>query len=269
MIGSQPDLSDVNKLHYLKSALIDEATNKIRIFAIEGIDYSKAWKLLERSYEVKRILISRYLSLILNMPALDKKSANGLSKLADNMQQHLTSLNALGVSVGSEIIVHILESKLPRITAEKWEASLERKEFPGLDQMYEFLYKTAVCASRREMVKTVCTKKGVSELPVKRKRIFLNQIFLLNTSRNCVVCKIKQHPLYLCDKFKQLSVPKRIETVKSAKVCYNCLRSYQNSACKSSNCTICQKRYNMLLHLDKYANADKPEAARSETVNLA
>lgn len=31
MIGSQTDLSDVDKLHYLKSALRDEAASKIRI----------------------------------------------------------------------------------------------------------------------------------------------------------------------------------------------------------------------------------------------
>lgn len=48
MIGLQPDLADVDKLHYLKSALIDEAANKIRIFTIDGINYSSAWELLER-----------------------------------------------------------------------------------------------------------------------------------------------------------------------------------------------------------------------------
>lgn len=42
MIGSQTDLSNVNKLHYLKSALIGEAANKIRIFSIDGINYSNA-----------------------------------------------------------------------------------------------------------------------------------------------------------------------------------------------------------------------------------
>lgn len=58
MIGSQSDLFDVDKLHYLKSALTGKATNKIRILAIDGTNYAKAWQLLERAYEVKRILIS-------------------------------------------------------------------------------------------------------------------------------------------------------------------------------------------------------------------
>ncbi|XP_025997419.1 uncharacterized protein LOC113005762 [Solenopsis invicta] len=82
MIGSRTDLSDIDKLHYLKSALIGDAASKIRIFAIDGINYTKAWELLERAYEVKRILISRHYSMILNLPAIDKESTSGLRKLA-------------------------------------------------------------------------------------------------------------------------------------------------------------------------------------------
>lgn len=264
MIGSQTDLSEIDKLHYLKSALVGEAANKIRVFAIDGVNYAKAWELLERSYEVKRILISRHLSLILNTPILDKETTSGLSKLADDTQQHIASLNALGVSVGPEMIVHILENKLPKSALERWEASLGRDEFPTLDQIYEFLYKAAVCASKRERTKLADPEKYVSGIPVKRKRdYFPNRTFVVNTSRNCIVCKVKQHPLYLCDKFKQLSVPKCIETIRNAKLCYNCLRSHRNNPCKFSSCTICQKRHNTLLHLDRQANTNKTDTSIS------
>lgn len=152
---------------------------------------------------MKRVLISRHLSLILNMPALEKETTNGLSKLADDTEQHIAALNALDVSVGPEMIIHILENKLPKVTSEKWETSLERDKFPTLDQMYEFLYKAAVCASRRERVKLINSEKGIEEPLAKKKRSYsFNQAFLLNTSRNCIACKTKRHPLYMCDKFK-------------------------------------------------------------------
>lgn len=48
MIDSQTDLSDVDKLHYLKSSLIGEAANKVKIFTVNGINYSRAWEILER-----------------------------------------------------------------------------------------------------------------------------------------------------------------------------------------------------------------------------
>lgn len=270
MIGSQDDLSDVDKLQYLKAALIGEAANKVRIFEIDGINYSNAWDVLEKSYEVKRVLISRHLSLIVNTPVLEKETASGLTKIADDMQQHVAALSTLGVSVGPEMVIHIIESKLPRITLEKWEATLERDEFPQLDQIYEFLYKTAVCASKRERAKSTETEKSKFEPPAKRKRIFSNnQTFVLNAVRNCTVCKVKKHPLYMCEKFKQLPVHKRIEVVKDSKLCYNCLRSHRDTPCKFSACRICQKRHNTLIHQDNYAttsksNVKKTEAAQTE-----
>ena len=99
MIDLRTDLSDIDKMHYLKSALVGEAANKIKIFEVDGINYSKTQKLLERSYEVKRILIQWHLSLIINLPTLNKKTMSGLSKLVDEVQQHLASLVALNVSV--------------------------------------------------------------------------------------------------------------------------------------------------------------------------
>jgi len=267
MIGSRTDLSEIDKLHYLKSALIGDAASKIKIFAVNEINYSKAWELLERAYEVKRILISRHLSLILNSSVLEKETTGGLSKLADDTQQHIASLNALGVSVGSEMIIHILEGKLPRHTLEKWEATLERDEVPTLEQLYEFLYKTAVCVSKRERSKLSDTEKNKGDPSAKRKRIQSpNTAFVLNASRNCIACKTKRHSLYLCDTFKQMSVQKRIDTVRNAKVCYNCLRSHRDSPCKFSSCTICQKRHNTLLHLEGYASAHKSDAAPSDNV---
>lgn len=77
------------------------------------------------------------------MTALGKEMTSGLFRLPDDTQQHIAALSALGVSVGPEMIVHILKSKLPKATLERWEESLERDEFPRLDQMYEFLYKAA------------------------------------------------------------------------------------------------------------------------------
>ncbi|XP_011705949.1 PREDICTED: uncharacterized protein LOC105461164, partial [Wasmannia auropunctata] len=236
MIGSQTDLSDIDKLYYLRAALTGDAASKIRIFATDGINYTRA-------------------------------TTEGLSKLADDMQQHVASLSSLGVSVGPEMIVHILESKLPKTALDRWEANLERDEVPKPDQIYEFIYKAAVCASRHEKAKTTEAERGKDEPPVKRKRTFpANRALVLNASRNCLMCKNKQHPLFMCDTFKRLPVTKRIEAVKNAKICYNCLRSHRGIPCRLSGCTICQKRHNTLLHLDNYATAGKSsQAAKPES----
>ncbi|XP_011859185.1 PREDICTED: uncharacterized protein LOC105556703 [Vollenhovia emeryi] len=267
LIDAQSDLTDIDKFHYLRAALKGEAANKLRIFSVDGINYSRAWELLEKAYEVKRILISRHLLLILNLPTLERETTDGLSKLADDTQQHLASLNALGTTVGPEMIVHILENKLPRVTQERWEAFLDRDELPSLEQLYEFLYKTAVCASKRERTKATDTERYKGEIPAKKRRIQPpNQAFISSTGQKCVACTVKRHPLYLCETFKQWPVSKRIETVKNAKLCYNCLRSHRGVQCKFSNCTICKKRHNTLIHDDKYTPVVKPDTSHSEAV---
>ncbi|XP_070169703.1 uncharacterized protein [Polyergus mexicanus] len=249
MIDTQTDLSEVEKLQYLKSALKGEAANKIKILSVEGSNYLKAWELLKRSYEVKRILISRHLSLLLNLPVLERETTDGLSKLADDAQQHVASLAALGVNVGSEILVNVLESKLPRNTAEKWEETLDRDEFPKIDDLYEFLYRTAVRVSKR--VRETSKRDDDKFVPPFKKGRMSNKAFIVDVTNNCTACKNKQHPLFKCTKFKQLTVPKRIEFVRNAMLCYNCLRSHRGKACNYTNCTICQRRHNTLLHLDK------------------
>ncbi|KYM78114.1 hypothetical protein ALC53_11445 [Atta colombica] len=67
----------MEKLQYLQSALTGEAANKIKILTVAETNYRKAWDLLEAR------------------------------------MNNVASLNALGVNVGSEILVNILENKLP------------------------------------------------------------------------------------------------------------------------------------------------------------
>lgn len=129
--------------------------------------------------------------------------------------------------------------------------------------------------AKRKRSKLAEPEKSRGEIPFKRKRSHsLNQAFILNASCNCVAYETKRHPLYLCNKFKQLSVSKRIETVKFAKIykSYNCLHS-RDSFCKFSNCTICQEHFytihNTLLYFDKYITANKFGSSNSETAQFA
>ena len=131
-----------------------------------------------------------------------------------------------------------------------------------------FLYKFVVCASKRKRTKTMEAGKSKGEPPIKIKRYSSspNKAFVLNTPRNCIVCRKSRHPLHLCDKFKQLPVQKRIDAIKNAKLCYNCLRSHKGNVCNFSNCSIYNKRHNSLLHIDNYANMYKSDKAKFTSV---
>lgn len=46
MVDTRSELSDIDKLHYLKSALTGDAANKINIFSVDSVNYQKAWDVL-------------------------------------------------------------------------------------------------------------------------------------------------------------------------------------------------------------------------------
>ena len=150
MIDSQEDLSNIEKLQYLKSSLSGEAEDKIKTLNITDDNYQRAWTILKKAYADDRLIISKHLNLILSLPVQHRESADGLRKLADDTQQHVESLSSLGVNVTEEILVQNLENKLYETTADKWGETLERDVFPLLEKMLEFLYKNVARLSKRD-----------------------------------------------------------------------------------------------------------------------
>lgn len=254
MIDDQVDLTNVEKLQYLKSTLTGDAARKIQVFSITEDNYARAWNLLKKSYENKKILVSRHLHLLLTLPKQEKETADGLIRLADETQQHVLSLASLGVNVNEEIIVQNLEEKLHKSTAEKWDESQQGDRFPTLAEMLEFLYRTAARFSKREDSKSSekCSKGIARSFNEDRTKGVKKQAFVTSTGQSCPVCKEEQHLLYRCGKFRALTVPQRIEIVKDNKLCSICLRvNHAQRKCTLGNCKICDKRHNTLLHLPK------------------
>ena len=223
MIHDQSDLNNIEKLQYLKSAVTGEAENKIKHISITDGNYDRAWNLLQSAFSDRRLIISRHLSLLLRLPVQGKESAEGLRCLADEAQQHLESLKTLGIEVNEEIVVQILEEKLHKLTAEKWEETLKRDTFPQLEEMFEFLYKIAARFSKRDRNKT--EKTFQTSAPNKPSQQFNNknnfrkttrQAFLSKTGKSCPICIENLHPVYKCEKFRSLSIPHRIQAAKDA-----------------------------------------------------
>ena len=72
-----------------------------------------------------------------------------------------------------------------------------------------------------------------------------------NTTTNEINCECCNgtHKLHLSPKFKQLSVPNRVELLKM-KLCFNCLRAgHRQQECRGSTCKNCNLKLHTLLHL--------------------
>lgn len=258
MIHNQLDLNNIEKLQYLKSAVTGEAENKIKHISITDGNYDRAWNLLQSAFSDKRLIISRHLSLLLRLPVQEKESAEGLRRLADEAQQHLESLKTLEVNLNEEIVVQILEEKLHKLTAEKWEEILKRDTFPKLEEMFEFLYKVASRLSKRDRDKAEHTlQTSASNKPSPQSNNKINsrkttrQAFLLKTGKSCPICIENQHPVYRCEKFRSFSIPRRIQAARDASLCLNCLRMHGDKSCNFTKCPVCEEPHNALLHMSK------------------
>lgn len=265
MIDQDTGLSQVQKLYYLKSAVTGDASRKIDIFSMRNENYTEAWDLLKKSYDNKRLIISRHLGLLLALPKVETESHDGICKLADHTQQHMKSLTNLGVEVSPEIVVRILEERLPKAIASKWDETLKTNEFPKLEDLIEFLYRTAARLSMSSNIaqnpvgnpKRQQVQSYKFQPPNKRPRFDNKHNTLMTTvSKNCIVCAEKYHPLFKCEKFRKLPVPGRSKIVKDAGLCGNCLRDHSGKECTFGKCLICNKGHNTLLHIPKPTTTD-------------
>ncbi|XP_036142117.1 uncharacterized protein LOC118645351 [Monomorium pharaonis] len=256
MIDSLQDITDLQKFLYLKDSLRGAALNKISMYDVSEENYKNAWKLLNKSYERKRILIARHLDAILELPTQNKPDPQNLTKLIDDMQQHVNMLASLGVQPDQHLLIRIIERALPTEICAKWEETLSLDVSPTLEQLYEFISETAfrICDPKRDAPrfknggngKRPHSQKETSAAKT-RKDDFGARALVTNTTSNCSLCKGEKHALYKCPEFMKLSVSGRWDFIKKTKFCRNCLRTHIGN-CRWSRCRICNKPHNSLLH---------------------
>ena len=87
-----------------------------------------------------------------------------------------------------------------------------------------------------------------------------NKSDLENTNENgCILCKLMNHKIQSCFKFKKLPIDERHKFVKSAKGCFGCLKSGHFSKNCSEKCEKCGRRHHILLHDNARSNNNRTE----------
>ncbi|XP_066600741.1 uncharacterized protein [Prorops nasuta] len=141
--------------------------------------------------------------------------------MSDIIQQHVIALELMGAPIGQDMLVFLVEKKLPTETVKKWDLELVNDQLPSFEQMCSFLSQTAIRASKREASDSNKENRSSEYPPTKRcKNDQKTHAFITTTpSINCA-----------------MPVMTRIETIKKTKLCVNCLRNYQ--VLMSMSCTL-------------------------------
>lgn len=256
LIHRNTRLSDVQKLHYLKSCVTGEAKNTIKNFQVTDTNYTVAWNTLKNRYSHKRLIVDALLKRLFSIKKINTQSASQLKILIDNTNECLSNLQGLNISTASwdPVLVFLITQKLDAETHKEWEKCVSNEynqELPSFKSLIKFL--------ESNIQTLVLIAQPVTTRTTRERSFHLNSVQL-----TCIFCN-KNHLLFNCKDFGKLNSFKRREFVREHRLCYNCLSSsHAVYNCKQkSSCRICGKRHHSLLH---HNTEDEREDTGSQVV---
>lgn len=260
LIETNTELSDIQRMFYLRSALRGRAAEVIQALESSAANYAIAWNLLKKRFEDKTAIASRHLQLLLDIPAMQRESGGQLRQTLDSMLRHIRALEQLEVNTWDTVMIHILTSKLDNMTKREWRSHVKGRENVEVGTLTEFLEDRCLIYEPENM-KAPFSKPQSAMRPEKRapsqpKGYERSNSFAMTSTvkqslRKCAFCQEESHQIYAGQKFRELSVPQKLIVVKERKLCRNCLRgNHIAENCSSSHCQKCESKHNTLLHLE-------------------
>ena len=257
-IHDRPGLSDAEKLAYLRHSLKDgSARNIIEGLSRSGDCYTEAIDSLKARYDRPRLIHQTHVRMILEATPLKDGTGKELRRLHDVVQQHLRALKAMDYEPSGPFITSVLELKLDTNTMFEWQKhSQDSPEVPHYQKLLEFInlraqasevsvsdHKKTPRSDNQLAKKNFSPGKPIASFPAHASE---------SPSSTCIICQLNRHPLYACPKFKSLPHDEMVATLKSHRLCFNCLRPghFVKECTSLHRCRKCQKPHHTLLHLD-------------------
>ncbi|CAK9799142.1 hypothetical protein ANTPLA_LOCUS1909 [Anthophora plagiata] len=245
------ELSDVQKFHYLNSALKGPAARVIQSLGVSDANYHLAWNALRSRYENSAALRKYHVTAILDTPIVQRQSPTALRELVDDTRNHLAALRSLNEPVDSwdSLIVPILSRKLDVVSLREWEKGATGSERVTFKKFAEFLEERSSYLENITPPTQVATAKAENPAgPAGSRKPLRLTTHVASAASTCPACG-SGHPLFKCDKFKELSIEDKTQIVQTSHSCYNCLQpGHRVQACTRKHCNLCGKKHHILLH---------------------
>nr|XP_049701803.1 uncharacterized protein LOC126055663 [Helicoverpa armigera] len=266
VVDSNLEIPHINKFHYLRSALEGSAAIVIKSIEFSAKNYKVAWDLLCQRFENKDILVNNHLTALFNIEPLKRESYKSLRFIVDHVMKHLRALETLGLPTNKWdiLIIFMISSKLDLHTARKWqEHKSKSSELVLLTDFFDFLRNRADILETSYFNNTHSDKvPDHKHKPNTHSKSFVAAVDKKVNNNECLVCK-DIHPLYLCDKFKGMTVDERLGEITKFNLCKNCFRSGHNAyQCRlKAMCRTCKKKHNTLVHVTQTENSEQPSTS--------
>uniref|UniRef100_A0ABD2W323 Uncharacterized protein n=1 Tax=Trichogramma kaykai TaxID=54128 RepID=A0ABD2W323_9HYME len=96
LVHSDPALTDVERLHYLKTNVKGDAAAAIRAYEISAQNYQTAWASLLSRYDDHRLLVRNHIKALFHLIQMKSKSATESQRILDELNRHRAPLQSLG-----------------------------------------------------------------------------------------------------------------------------------------------------------------------------
>lgn len=250
LIHLNTSLSKIEKMQYLKTHLRGEPTRIIQHLQMTEANYEDAWDLLKRRYHNNRLIFSKLVDKILDLPNIYQESSEKIRLLYDTTSECLKAINNLGIETLQ------WGPLIGRIISRKWDAQTNRLFEQGLKNPHEVQdYSTIMDFLERRF-------KSLEAINTTIKKPMFSPKQEVNNPRKmadlCAFCK-RDHSIFHCPKFKEMPIQKRVQAIKEKKICGNCLSHSTSEPCKSvQRCHICSRQHHTFLHIQSTKNQPKP-----------
>ncbi|GAB1860679.1 Gag-pol polyprotein [Camponotus japonicus] len=252
IIGQDTAISQVEKLHYLRTCLKGEAALLVGDLPVTGENFTRAWTELTRHYENKRLLVRSYLSRFSSLPMLKGESASELRKLLHGVINTVNSLESIGrpITSSEDYFVYSVTEKLDPRSRREWEHSVKgTTEPPSYSTLRSFL------EERLQTLEALQPSKATPEPAASKSSACSNRSARVQHARKseckrgrCSVCQ-QNHYIMFCDGYKAKTAAEKKQLVETANLCLNCLGKHKVSECASKKaCSACGERHHTTLH---------------------
>lgn len=271
LVHENKTISDVQKLHYLKTSVTGEAQTLLKHIQVTQQNYERAWGILKTRYGNKRLIINSVLKKLFNQKKISFQSPTQIKNLLDVTMDCLNNLQNLKINIESwdPIIIFLVVQKLDSESHKDWEESAYKDESESLPTWKDL---KAFLQSKYRTLELV-SSANPRDKPVKERSYHVATATTSTTTSNtssslnktCFLCK-ENHTLCHCKDFTKLQPNEREEYVKKNNLCYNCLvPGHAGYQCRLQvSCRICRRRHHTLLHRNQDQDASESSGTTTQ-----
>lgn len=261
LVHNNNQLDEIQKFYYLRSCLQGDAAQVVESIPVTLDNYDVAWTSLTDRYENKRLIVFSYVKSLFDVPVVVRENSTELRHLYDTFIKSIRSLDNLGqpTKQWDTLLIYLLVSKFDSRTRRDWEAFKIAGDLPTMQEISTFLKDK--CELLEKLYGSKSDNKTENYKAQIKNKFSKNQTthsYLSNENKKfaCFYCK-KDHSVFKCDKFLELSVSEREKEVQRLQLCVNCLNpNHAVDKCNKLPCKYCKKMHNTLLHAEIVAAAN-------------